>query len=80
MVETKNDQLYSLVYLPVATATVERAFLTMNFVKNRLRNQIGDQWLNDSLIVFIENDVFCSLDNEVILQCFQHMKPRRGQL
>ncbi|KAH9754760.1 TTF-type domain-containing protein [Citrus sinensis] len=46
LVETKKDQLYSLVYLlvtlplilPVATATVERAFSAMNFVKNRLRN------------------------------------------
>ena len=66
--------------LPVATATVERAFSTMNFVKNRLRNRIGDQWLNDSLVVLIENDVFCSIDNEVIHQRFQHMKYRRGQL
>lgn len=36
--------------LPVATTTVERAFSSMTYVKNRLRNRIGDQWLNDSLI------------------------------
>ena len=88
LVETKKDQLYSLVYLlvtlalilPVAAVTVERAFSGMNFVKNRLRNRMRDQWLNDSLVVFIKNDIFCSLDNEVILQRFQHMKPRRRQL
>ena len=38
--------VYSLVSLAlillVATAIVERAFSTMNIIKNRLRNQIGD--------------------------------------
>jgi hypothetical protein len=46
LVETKKDVIYPLVYsfvtlsliLPVATATVERAFSVMNIVKNRLRN------------------------------------------
>ena len=88
LVETKKDQLYSLVYLlvtlalilPIAAVTVERAFLAMNFVKKRLRNRMRDQRLNDSLDIFIKKDIFCSLDNEVILQCFQHMKPRRRQL
>ena len=82
-VEIKKDQLYSLVYLLVilvlillvATATVERASSAMNFVKNRLRNWMRHQWLNDSLVVFIKKDIFRSLDNDVILQRFQHMKP-----
>jgi hypothetical protein len=46
MVETKKNGVYPLVYLlvslaltlPVATATVERAFSTMKIVKNRLRS------------------------------------------
>ena len=50
MVEMKNNISYLLVYslvtlasiLLVATATVERVFLAMNIIKNRLRNQIGD--------------------------------------
>ena len=50
MVEMKKNVSYSLVYslvflaliLLVATAIVERAFSTMNIIKNRLRNQIGD--------------------------------------
>ena len=50
MVEMKKNVLYPLVYslvtlaliLLVATTTVERAFSTMNIIKNRLRNQIGD--------------------------------------
>ena len=55
MAETKRHIVYPLVYLlvtlalvlPVATATVERTFSAMNIVKNRLRNRIGDQWMND---------------------------------
>ncbi|KAL4611456.1 hypothetical protein ACB092_08G124600 [Castanea dentata] len=46
MVEMKKNASYPLVYslvtlaliLPVATATVERAFSAMNIIKNRLRN------------------------------------------
>ena len=49
MVEMKKNVSYPLVYslvtsaliLLVATATIERAFSTMNIIKNRLRNQIG---------------------------------------
>jgi hypothetical protein len=51
LVEIKKDVVYPLVYslvtlsliLPVATATVERAFLAMNIVKNHLRNRMRDQ-------------------------------------
>ena len=50
IVEMKKNVSYPLVYslvilaliLLVAIATVERAFSTMNVIKNRLRNQIGD--------------------------------------
>ena len=50
IVEMRKNVSYPLVYssmtvkliLLVATATVERAFSTMNIIKNRLRNQIGD--------------------------------------
>ena len=50
MVEMKKNVSYPLVYslvtlaliLLVATTTIKRAFSTMNIIKNRLRNQIGD--------------------------------------
>ncbi|XP_052291975.1 uncharacterized protein LOC102612274 [Citrus sinensis] len=53
MVETNKHKVFSLVYLlvtlalllPVATATVEIVFSTMNYVKNRLRSRMGDEWL-----------------------------------
>ena len=58
MVEMKMNVSYLLVYslmtlaliLLVATTTVEIAFSTMNIIKNRLRNQIGDQWMNNCLV------------------------------
>ncbi|XP_058227194.1 uncharacterized protein LOC131335726 [Rhododendron vialii] len=88
MVETGRDKLYPLVYLllklalilPVATATVERVFSVMNIVKNRLRNRMNDQWSNNSLVVYIEKDVFDGIENDTIMQNFQNMKTRRGQL
>ena len=41
---------------------------------------MGDQWMNDGLIVYIEKDIACSIDNETIMQRFQNMKTRRRQL
>ena len=88
MVETKKHIVYPLVYLlvtltlvlPVATATIERTYSAMNIVKNRLRNRMGDQWMNDHLLVFIEKDIFDTIDNKTIMQHFQNMKTRRCQL
>ena len=66
MIEMKKNVSYPLIYLSVtlalillvATATIEKAFSTMNIIKNRLRNQIGDQWMNDCLVTYIEKDIF----------------------
>ena len=88
MVEMKKNVLYQLVYslvilaliLPVATVTVERAFSAMNIIKNRLRNWIGDQWMNDCLVTYIEKDIFKTIECEEIMQWFQNMKNCRGQL
>ena len=84
----KKDVVYHLVYslvilsliLLVATTTVKRAFSAMNIVKNRLLNRMGDQWINDFLITYIEKDIFKTISNEEIMQRFQSMKTRRGQL
>ena len=35
---------------------------------NELRNRMGDQRMNDCLVVYIEKDVTCSIDNETIMQ------------
>ena len=79
LVSTRKHETFPLVYLlvklaltlPVATATVERSFSAMKYVKNELRNRMGDQWMNNCLIVYIERDAVCSIEN---------MKIRRRQL
>ena len=57
--------------LPVATATVERSFSAMKYVKNELRNQIGDQWMNDCLVVYIEKDVAIALIMRLLYNDFK---------
>ena len=89
MIEMKKNVSYPLIYLLVTlalfllvtTATVERVFSTMNIIKNRLRNQIGDQqmndWqMNDCLVTYIEKDIFKTIKCEEIMQRFQNMKNR----
>ncbi|XP_022847523.1 uncharacterized protein LOC111370043 [Olea europaea var. sylvestris] len=88
LVVKNKHEVYTLVYklvtltlvLPVATATVERAFSAMTYVKNRLLNRIGDQWLNDSFIAYIEKDIFDKIENDVIIERYQSMRTRREQL
>ena len=88
LVETGKAQVFVLVYrlieltlvLPVATATVERVFSAMNIIKTDLRNRMGDEWMNDLLVVYIEKEFIITMDNEAILQCFQGMSTRRKQL
>ena len=84
----KNDVSYPLVYslvtlaliLLVAIATVERAFSAMNIIKNWLHNHIGNQWMNDCLVTYIEKDIFKTIGCEEIMQRFENMKNRREQL
>ena len=75
MVEMKNDVLYPLFYMLVAstlilqvvTATVERKFSIMNIIKNWLHNWIGDQWINDYLVTYIDKDMFKTIECEEIM-------------
>ena len=52
----------------------------MNIVKTQLCNRIRDQWMNDSLVVYIEKEIFNDVENEAIMQRFQNMKNRQEQL
>lgn len=81
MVALGKDRGYYLVYrlielallLPVATASVERVFSAMKLVKTDSRNKMGDEWLNDCLVCYIEKEVFNSIDDEIFLQNFQNI-------
>lgn len=41
---------------------------------------MGDEWTNNNLIVYVEKNIFNSIDNEFIAQRLQNMKSRRKQL
>ena len=78
MIETRKNDVHPLVYrlitlaliLSVATATIERVFSAINIVKNRLRNRIGEEWMSDSLAVYIEKEFSNRLTNEDMMQRF----------
>jgi hypothetical protein len=55
---------------PVATASVERVFSAMNYVKTKLRNKMGDQYLNDCLVTFIEHEFIQRVSSEDIIKRF----------
>jgi len=38
---------------------------------------MGDEWLNDRLVTYIEKDVLLTINNDVILAHFQQMDMRR---
>ena len=86
MVEMKKNVSYPLVYslvtltliLLVATAIVERAFSAMNIIKNRLRNKIEDQWMNDCLVTYIKKDIFKTIKCEEIMQRFLMILEKRS--
>ena len=85
LVETKKHIVYDMVYLllklvlvlPVATASVERAFSAMSLVKNKLRNKMSDSLLDDCLVTFIERDIFFEVDEGDIIETFMGLKKRR---
>ncbi|XP_042027131.1 uncharacterized protein LOC121774298 [Salvia splendens] len=62
LVSTSRDKAFPLVYrlieltliLPVATTSVERVFSSMKLIKTDLRNRMGDEWMNDIMVVYIE--------------------------
>jgi hypothetical protein len=68
--------------ITVATATSERAFSAMNIIKNRMRNCMRDDWLNNCLVTYIEIEIcfYINVEKEKIIQNFQNLKGRREQL
>ncbi|KAK4730090.1 hypothetical protein R3W88_023078 [Solanum pinnatisectum] len=85
LVQIKKHSNYPLVFclvklallLPIAIASVERAFSAMKFIKNDLRSQMSDDFFSGCLVPYLEKDVFDKISNDVIIKTFQDMKPRR---
>ncbi|XP_023751773.2 uncharacterized protein LOC111900134 [Lactuca sativa] len=88
MVSTGKHRSYPLVYkllklaliLLVATASIERCFSKMKLLKTNLRNKIGDEFLNDTLLCNVETEALAKVENEKVIERFQKMSVRRGQI
>jgi hypothetical protein len=88
MVGTKKHLAFPLVYrllklalvLPVATASVERCFSAMKIVKTILCNRIGNQFMNDCIICFVEHAMIATISDAVIIDRFQKMKNRNHRM
>jgi hypothetical protein len=88
MMQTNKHITFPLVYhllklvliLPVATASVERCFSATNVVKKKLHNKMGDQFMGDCLICYVEKDMFSTISNAEVFDLFKKMKDRQGKL
>ena len=63
--------------LPVSTATTERAFSVMKVVKTNLRNKMENDFLTDSLMLYIEKDIVSTFSLDSIVDDFEDLKERR---
>ena len=85
LVRTGRALRYDIVYkllklvpvLPVATAGIERAISSMKYIKNKLRSKMGQKYLNNCLVTFIERDFFLQVKDEDIITHFQSIKDRK---
>ena len=69
------DRLIRLILtLPVSTATAERAFSAMKIMKTRLRNKMEDDYLTDSLLIYIERKISRSFTTKSIIEDFKLLK------
>ena len=59
-----------LIFL-VATASIERVFPLMKYVKNSLRNKMDDEYLNSCLVTFVEREFFKQVKDEDVINLFQ---------
>ncbi|XP_022846235.1 zinc finger MYM-type protein 1-like [Olea europaea var. sylvestris] len=60
LIETRSFCYFPLVYrlLTLGLIFVERVFSAMNLIKSDLCNKMGDVWLNDNLVVYVEKAIF----------------------
>jgi hypothetical protein len=88
LVDTNKHVSFPLVYkllkrvliLPVATASVERCFSAMNIVKNVVQNKMGEQFMSDCLICFVEKYIFSTITKDDVIDRFKKVKNREGKL
>ena len=85
LVRTRKSTIYQLIFqvvvilltLLVSTATTKRAFSAINIIKTRLRNKIKDEFLTDSLMLYIEKEIAMTVSTNSIINDFRDMQARR---
>ena len=60
--------------LPVSTVTTKRAFSAMKVVKTNFRNKIENDFLMDSLILYIEKDIASTFSFHSVVDDFEDLK------
>jgi hypothetical protein len=48
----------------------EKEFSTVNIINTYLRNKMGDDWLNDLMICYVEKEIFAKIDDKKIMLRF----------
>ena len=80
-----NSKHYKLAYrivrlvltLPISTATTKQAFSAMKVVRTNLRNKMENDFLTDSLMLYIEKDIASTFSLDSIIDDFEDLKERR---
>jgi hypothetical protein len=52
----------------------------MNIIKTERRNKMGDEWMNNNMVCYIERDMFVDIQDEKILKHFQGLRTRKINL
>jgi len=88
LAETNKSQHYHLIdrlirlvlTLPVFTTTIDRTFSAMKHVKTVLLNKIKEEFLADSMMIYIERELVENIDSDSIIDEFYFTKHQRVQL
>ncbi|GKE41347.1 zinc finger MYM-type protein 1-like protein [Tanacetum coccineum] len=75
---SKVSTIVELCKVLVETKKPERGFSAMKICKSRLRNRKSDDFLVDSLVVYIEKEVAENFDSESLIDEFKKLKGRRA--
>ena len=51
----------------------------LNIIKNKLRNKIEDEFLDDCMVLYIEKEFVEVIDSEMVIKDFEFLGPRRVQ-
>ncbi|KAK9929163.1 hypothetical protein M0R45_026269 [Rubus argutus] len=84
LVQIIKSEFFPMIYrliclvltLHVSTTTPERAFSSMNIIKNKIRNRIEDEFLDDCMVLHIENEFAEVIDNDSVIKEFEALRPR----